>query len=460
MAGWQRLGRLLWLLCLLPAAPGAAAAGTQEKTKPSPTTPAVPLVPATARPCTAVDRTQGPVHGKYKLRLSHDSPVTRGSTATITASLVPHDKSSLVLTPESEYRFQWVHSPLLLTSKVDTRLRSTVRAQASEPGDFPVSVWLTNATCGRCPPLATASFILPVTEFLVGTIDVVQNASLPWPTSYLTKTLLKVSFILHDPSDLLKSASFLYNWDFGNGTQMVTTESEVHYNSSIHGNLTVRLKVLAEWEELQLDGTKTFLQKMGDFVTTVRLQEFLQGIQVLGPSTIQTSEKMVVTLNFLGSPLRSPPMTVCCRVKTACLPLEEGECYPIPVVGISFNVTHIFREPGDYCFSIETVHGANKMRQYHRIQVAPATVQPAVLAFPCATIITMMLAFIMYMSMRTATQQKDMVENPDPPSEGRCCCQVCCGPFLLESPSEYLEVVRESQGLLPPLYKSVKTYTV
>ena len=37
-------------------------------------------------------------------------------------------------------------------------------------------------------------------------------------------------------------------------------------------------------------------------------------------------------------------------------------------------------------------------------------IQPAVFAFPCATLLTMMLAFIMYMTLRNATHQKDMVE--------------------------------------------------
>lgn len=50
-------------------------------------------------------------------------------------------------------------------------------------------------------------------------------------------------------------------------------------------------------------------------------------------------------------------------------------------------------------------------------------------------------------------------KHPEPPA-GTKCCQMCCGPFLPEPPTEYLEVVRESHGLLPPLYKSVKTYTV
>ena len=58
-------------------------------------------------------------------------------------------------------------------------------------------------------------FSLP--EFLVGNLVVTQNTSLPWPSSYLTKTVLKVSFLLHDPSNFFKNASFLYSWDFGDG---------------------------------------------------------------------------------------------------------------------------------------------------------------------------------------------------------------------------------------------------
>lgn len=42
----------------------------------------------------------------------------------------------------------------------------------------------------------------------------------------------------------------------------------------------------------------------------------------------------------------------------------------------------------------------------------------------------------------------------------KCCCQVCCGSLFLDTPSEYLEIVRENHGLLPPLYKPVKTYNV
>ncbi|KAG8513623.1 Transmembrane protein 130, partial [Galemys pyrenaicus] len=461
--------------------------------------------------------------GLYELRLTTDGPATTGTEVSITASLVASDNGSLVLPSDTHsYHFRWIHTPLLLTGKTDEALSSTIRAVGNAPGDFPVSVWVTAANCWMCRPVARSFLVLPITEFLVGKLVVTQNTSLPWPSSYLTKTVLKVSFLLHDPRNFFKTASFLYSWDFGDGTQMVTADPDVYYNYSNTGTFTVKLKVVVEWEQAKPDGGKGILQKTGDFSTTVKLQETLQGIQVLGPTLIQTFQKMTVTLNFLGRRLGllhplmdhssglfwnhlpcdspklcfpggqregteswgcwhqrrtwsahtaepclknasfpySPPLTVCWRLKPECLPLEEGECHSVSVANTAYNLTHIFRDPGDYCFSIRAENVISRTHQYHRIQVWPSNLQPAVFAFPCATLITMMLAFLLYVGMRNNSQQKDMVENPEPSSGPRCCCQVCCGPFALESPSEYLEVVRENQCLLPPLYKSVKMYTV
>ncbi|XP_006906598.1 transmembrane protein 130 [Pteropus alecto] len=432
LALWPRVSRILWLACLLPLAPAAVAAG------------------------------------RYELHLTTDSPATTGVEVTVTASLVASDNGSLVLpTSFHFYRFHWIHTPLLLTGKTEEAFSSTIRAVGNTPGDFPVSVWVTAANCWICQPVARSLLVLSITEFLMGNLVVTQNTSLPWP-NYLAKTALKISFLLHDPSNFFKTASFLYSWDFGDGTQMITEDSVVYYNYSITGTVTVKLRVVAEWERATPDAGKGVAQRTGDFSTSLKLQETLRGIQVSGPTQLQNFQKMTVTLNFLGS----PPLTLCWRLKPECLPLEEGECHPVSVAGTAYNLTYVFREPGDYCFSIRAENVISKTHQYHRIQVWPSSMQPAVFAFPCATLITMMLALIMYLTLRHATHQKDMVEvadfdfspmsdkNLEPPTGVKCCCQMCCRPFFLETPSEYLEVVRESHGLLPPFYKSVKTYTV
>ncbi|KAM5213745.1 transmembrane protein 130 isoform 1-T1 [Hipposideros larvatus] len=429
---WPCVSRILWLACLLPLAPAGVAAGL------------------------------------YELHLTTDSPATTGAEVTVTASLVASDNGSLVLPTNIHfYRFHWIHTPLLLTGKKDEAFSSTIRAVGIEPGDFPVSVWVTAANCWMCQPVARSLVVLSITELLVGNLIVTQNTSLPWPGSYLAKTVLNISFLLHDPNNFFKTASFLYSWDFGDGTQMVTGDPMVYYNYPTIGNVTVKLKVVAEWEQATLDAGKGITQKTGDFSASLKLHETLQGIQVSGPTQIESFQKMAVTLNFLGS----PPLTVCWRLKHECLPLEEGECHPVSVADTAYNLTHVFRDPGDYCFSIRAENVISKTHQYHRIQVWPSSMQPAVFAFPCATLITMILALIMYISLRNA-HQKDMVEvadfdfspmsdkNPEPPTGAKCCCQMCCGPFLLETPSEYLEVARENHGLLPHLYKPVKTYTV
>ncbi|XP_021110435.1 transmembrane protein 130 isoform X3 [Heterocephalus glaber] len=431
---YSRLGRVVWLACLLPLAPPSVAADL------------------------------------YELSLTTDGPATTGAEVTIAASLEARDNGTLALPADVHvYHFLWIHTPLMLTGKVEKDLSSTISVVGSVPGDFLVSVWVTATSCRMCHPLARSFVVVAITtlgteartwwmlEFLMGNIVISQNTSLPWPSSYLTKTVLEMSFLLHDPSNFFKSASFLYRWDFGDGTLLATDSSVVYYNYSIIGTFTVKLEVVAQWEEAKPDGTmKGIVQKTGDFSTLLKLQESLRGIQVLGPTLIQTFQKMTVTLNFLGS----PPLTVCWRLKPECLPLEEGECHPTSVASTAYNLTHTFRDPGDYCFSIRAENDISKTHQYHRIQVWPSRLQPAAFAFPCATLITVTLAFVMYMTLRNATRQKDVAENPEPPSGVRCCCQLCCGPFFRESSSEYLEIVRENHGLLPPLYKSVRTYTV
>lgn len=53
---------------------------------------------------------------------------------------------------------------------------------------------------------------------------------------------------------------------------MVTEDSVVYYNYSIIGTFTVKLKVVAEWEEVKPDATKGVMQKTGDFSASLKLQ--------------------------------------------------------------------------------------------------------------------------------------------------------------------------------------------
>lgn len=53
----------------------------------------------------------------------------------------------------------------------------------------------------------------------------------------------------------------------------MTDNSVVYYNYSVIGTFTVKLKVVAEWEETKPDGTsKGIVQRTGDFSASLKLQ--------------------------------------------------------------------------------------------------------------------------------------------------------------------------------------------
>lgn len=58
-------------------------------------------------------------------------------------------------------------------------------------------------------------------EFIVGNLTIAQiednSTFIEQGSSSATNSLTLISFFLHDPSNYFKSASFIYNWDFGDG---------------------------------------------------------------------------------------------------------------------------------------------------------------------------------------------------------------------------------------------------
>ena len=55
-------------------------------------------------------------------------------------------------------------------------------------------------------------------------------------------------------------------------TLLVTDDPMVYYNYLIVGTFTVKLKVVAEWEQATLDAGKGIMQKTGDFSASLKLQ--------------------------------------------------------------------------------------------------------------------------------------------------------------------------------------------
>uniref|UniRef100_A0A8C5TPN3 Transmembrane protein 130 n=1 Tax=Malurus cyaneus samueli TaxID=2593467 RepID=A0A8C5TPN3_9PASS len=299
---------------------------------------------------------------------------------------------------------------------------SVINVTGEFPGTFPVSVWVTHRNCWLCRPVARNTTVLQITEdSRVSTQD----------SSSSTGTMTRISFSLHDPSHYFKSASFVYNWDFGDGVYQMTKEPFVYCNCSSLGNRTVHLKAVAEWEHTGgILHERETMQKTGDFSTALEL---------LGNS------ETFCTFN------PGPPLALCWLIKAECVPLEGDKCHLVEISGSCYNLSHTFRDAGQYCLSVRVDKGVTMLQTYHGIKVRPAgeRIHPAFFVLLCTALVSVMLILVLYTTFRSNTQQKDLVE----PGCGPACCRLC---FL--QPSK--EAAWESHELLHSLYKPVKMYTL
>ncbi|XP_067407029.1 transmembrane protein 130 isoform X2 [Emydura macquarii macquarii] len=392
---------------------------------------------------------------QYVLEINNNGPTTTGAQATIHASLSMKNDDVAFISDLTSYHFNWIYTPLTVIEKSEQQFNSVITVIGEFPGDFPISVWVTQTDCWSCQPIAESVTMLHVTEFIVGNLTIAQiednSTFIEQGSSSATNSLTLISFFLHDPSNYFKSASFIYNWDFGDGTQLISEESFVCYSYSTAGNCKVHLKVVAEWEQIESTiHERKIVQKTGDFTTQLELLDAVKSINVIGSRESRVMENISLSLHIHGS----PPLILCWLIKVECIPLEGEQCHLVTINGSYYNLSHTFHNAGQYCLSVRVENGVNMLQTYHEIKVWPTGIHPAFFALPCIALISVMLGFVMYTTFRSSSQQKDLVESES--SCGRTCCRSC----FLQPPQEYWETARESHRLLHPFYKPVKTYTV
>ncbi|NWQ88366.1 TM130 protein, partial [Burhinus bistriatus] len=401
---------------------------------------------------------------EYGLEVTNNGPITTGAQATVHASLSMKNDS----VASNLYHFNWIYAPLILIEKSEQRFNSVINVTGEFPGTFPISVWVTHRNCWLCRPVARNVTVLQITEFITGNLTIAQIEDSRFITrgsSSSTGTVTRISFCLHDPSHYFKSASFVYNWDFGDGVYQITKEPFVYYNCSTTGNRTVHLKVIAELEQIgSIIHERETVQKTGDFTTALELLDAVKSIHVVGSRETHVMENLSLSLHINGT----PPLALCWLIKPECIPLDGEKCHLVAINGSCYNLSHTFRDAGQYCLSVRVETGATALQSYHRIQVRPAGIHPAFFVLLCLALVSAMLGLVLYTTFRSNTQQKDLVEVADfdfsPLSDKNLsshsesgCGQVCCRSCFLWSSQE---AAKESHELLRSFYKPVKTYTV
>uniref|UniRef100_A0A8C0BDN2 Transmembrane protein 130 n=1 Tax=Buteo japonicus TaxID=224669 RepID=A0A8C0BDN2_9AVES len=325
------------------------------------------------------------------------------------------------------------------------RFNSVISVTGEFPGTFPVSVWVTHRNCWLCRPVARNVTVLQITEFITGNLTIAQiedNRLITHGSSSSMGAVTRISFCLHDPSHYFKSASFVYNWDFGDGVYQITKEPFVYYNCSTMGNRTVHLKVIAEWEQIgSIIHEREMVQKTGDFTTALELIHVLL-------AEIFAKFSSFLFFSFCSCHF-SPPLALCWLIKSECIPLEGEKCHLVVINGSCYNLSHTFSDAGQYCLSVRVENGVTMLQTYHEIKVWPTGIHPGFFVLLCIALVSMMLGLVLYTTFRSNTQQKDLVESG--------CGQICCRSCFLRSSQE---AARESHELLRSFYKPVKMYTV
>uniref|UniRef100_A0A8C5INN0 Transmembrane protein 130 n=1 Tax=Junco hyemalis TaxID=40217 RepID=A0A8C5INN0_JUNHY len=329
----------------------------------------------------------------YSLEITNNGPITTGAQATVQARLRMKNEN----VTSNWYHFNWVYAPLILIEKSEQQLNSIINVTGEFPGTFPVSVWVTHKHCWLCRPIARNVTVLHITE----DSRVTTHGSSP-----SMDTVTRISFSLHDPSHYFKSASFVYNWDFGDGVYQITKEPFVYCNCSSMGKRTVHLKAVAEWEQVgSIIHERKMMQKTGDFTTALELLGNYETF--LGSRETQFSPFFI--LHFCSYHF-SPPLALCWLIKSECIPLEGDKCHLVEISGSCYNLSHTFRDAGQYCLSVRVESGVTMLQTYHGIKVRPAGIHPAFFVLLCIALVSVMLVLVLYTTFRSHTQQKYLVE--------------------------------------------------
>ncbi|NXC19650.1 TM130 protein, partial [Corythaeola cristata] len=393
---------------------------------------------------------------EYGLEITNNGPITTGAQATVHASLSMKNGS----VASNLYHFNWIYAPLILIEKSEQQFHSVINVTGEFPGTFPVSVWVTHRNCWLCRPVARNVTVLQITEFITGNLTIAQIEDSRFITrgsSSSAGAVTRISFCLHDPSRYFKSASFVYNWDFGDGEYC--DPCNLCTFPAISPLYRARLKFIC-WVFLSEKSWVCFSSTDGDFFYLRRTKkENLYSVQSAGKKD---------SFYLYWRRTKGPPLALCWLIKAECIPLEGEKCHLVVVNGSCYNLSHTFSDAGQYCLSVRVENGVTMLQTYHEIKVWPTGIHPAFFVLLCIALVSVTLGLVLYTTFRSNTQQKDLVEVADfdfsPLSDKSLsshsesdCGQVCCRSCF---PWSSQEAARESHELLHSFYKPVKTYTV
>ncbi|KAG8558024.1 hypothetical protein GDO81_016823 [Engystomops pustulosus] len=408
----------------------------------------------------------------YFLMVSSDGPITSGAQATVNASLLIANDSTTLIADPGLYHFHWIYTPLLPIHHSQKNSSASITLQCESPGYYPISVWVTERRCSACEPIARNTTELQVTRGIVGHLTASQDDinDARWRDGYFlaTNRSVTLSFLIHDPSNFFKSATFTYKWILDNRTTVFTTDPIVHHNYSSEGKYRISLHVTAHLHDAEYQRHSG--KKTGNVTVMLTLQDVISNISIAVPGEASAGQTVNMSLHILGS----PPLTVCWLIKSDCVSLDGEDCHPVVIQDTTSVIRHHFRSAGRYCLSVKAQNEVSELLGHQSLSVTSTGVHPVWFVFPCCTFIAIAIGFIFYTLFKAGSHsphQKSLVEVADfdfsPVSEKYEALpeyqeiprrSLCCSHCTADSTAEDGEQSRETQPLLhaPP----TRSYTL
>ncbi|XP_075314368.1 transmembrane protein 130 [Odontesthes bonariensis] len=195
-------------------------------------------------------------------------------------------------------------------------------------------------------------------------------------------------FELFDPQKNFSTAKFTYTWDLGNGEVIQGTEPVVRYHYSESGNYTLQLKV-------GVNVAKYTPPITGVYSMEVQVLDAIKSIELKGPSDYKVSQNTSLAFHVDGS----PPMWVCWRFLTNCVPDTKGGCTLTMLYENTLRLNHTFTSAGVHCLDITIRNDISKLQTSFSLYVRNNNTH-LFFILSCAAILVATFSFIIVIACR------------------------------------------------------------
>ncbi|XP_042364353.1 transmembrane protein 130 [Plectropomus leopardus] len=207
-------------------------------------------------------------------------------------------------------------------------------------------------------------------------------------------------FELFDPQENFSKAKFTYTWDLGNGEVIQGTEPVVRYHYSESGNYTLRLKVGA-------NATKSSSLITDVYSTDVQVLDAIKNIELKGPADYEVSQNTALAVHVDGS----PPMWVCWRFLTDCVPDKAGGCTLTMLYENTLRLNHTFTSAGIHCLDISIRNDISKLQTSFSLFVRKSNNTHLFFILSCAAILVATFSFITVIACRPRHHSRSQIAS-------------------------------------------------